>query len=196
MLFIQQSGDPNAIMDQQAEDDAFYAATLREMVALGLDIGRIIHQQVVAHALDSPHSPIPESASHDYDRVFRAVRRGILLAKRLNQPFPERPHTEARHQPRREPDQTNESEAASPEKSDRIDRRDRIDEPEHEDDLGNRPTPEIFNEIREDLGLAPVIRPDAPTMQPVAWVQRNETHDPTQTQGPPPGIEPTGPPDP
>ncbi len=69
MLVVNVPTDPDTILSQQDEDDAFYAAALREMVALGLDIGRIIHQQVVARPSTAPtpqsttNPPSPTTAS-------------------------------------------------------------------------------------------------------------------------------------
>jgi hypothetical protein len=151
MLVVNVPTDPDTILSQQDEDDAFYAAALREMVALGLDIGRIIHQQVVAQALDSPHSPIDDQSSVSYDRIFRAVRRGILLAKHLKKPVPPpKPANQGeahRQIPRKLGDMT-ESQQPSRDKRDRLDTLDPIE------DLENRPPQEIIDQISKDLGLA------------------------------------------
>lgn len=156
MLFIQQTNDPNAVLDQQAEDDAFYAATLREMVAMGLEIGRIIHQQVIAQSLDSPHSQIDDQSSVSYDRVFRAVRRGIMLAKRLKDPEPVRKQAAARRQIARDVGNAIQSQAKSPKDAENLyaGLRDRLDTPDFEEDLENRPIQDIIDDIRKDLGLS------------------------------------------
>ncbi len=161
MLIIQQTSDPSAILDQQAEDDAFYAATLKEMVAMGLEIGRIVHQQVIAQSIDSPHSPIDDQSTVSYDRVFRAVRRGIMLAKRLSQPEPVRKQAAARRQVARDVGNAIQSQAKSPKDAENLyaDLRDRLDTPDFEEDLENRPIQDIIDEIRKDLGLkTPVAR--------------------------------------
>jgi hypothetical protein len=157
MLIIQQTSDPSAILDQQAEDDAFYAAALKEMVAMGLEIGRIVHQQVIAQSIDSPHSPIDDQSTVSYDRVFRAVRRGIMLAKRLKDPEPVRKQAAARRQVARDVGNAIKSQAKSPKDAENLyaDLRDRLDTPDFEEDLENRPIQDIIDEIRKDLGLKP-----------------------------------------
>jgi hypothetical protein len=155
MQFVETINDPEAIAAQQAADNEFYAHAIREMVALGLDMGRIIHQQVVAQAIDRPHSPIDEQCTADYDRVFRAMRRGVLLAKRLQQPpTPPRSQPQPQPQPQPEPRPRQPTEPSRPERA-CTDKQDRLDKAEQAEELDARPIPELLDEIRKDLGLPP-----------------------------------------
>jgi hypothetical protein len=152
MLFIDVSNNPDAILDQQAIDDEFYAAALRELVSIGLDVTRIVHQQIVAHSIDSPHSPVPEATSLAYERVTRAARRAIMLAKRHNaipretpglRPKPAAPPTRAAQEAAQEAAK----DAENPDRPDRPEPPDRLDE------LDDRPTIELINELRQDLSI-------------------------------------------
>jgi hypothetical protein len=151
MLFIDVSNNPDAILDQQAIDDEFYAAALRELVSIGLDVTRIIHQQIVAHSIDSPHSPVPEATSLAYERVTRAARRAIMLAKRHN--------AIPRETPGRRPNPN--TAAAAPTRAakeaakdaENPDRPDRPEPPDRLDELDDRPTIELINELRQDLSI-------------------------------------------
>jgi hypothetical protein len=152
MLFIDVSNNPDAILDQQAIDDEFYAAALRELVSIGLDVTRIIHQQIVAHSLDSPHSPVPEATSLAYERVTRAARRAIMLAKRHNaipRDIPGR-----RPKPGAAPAKTAPKDAGKD--AEHPDRPDRPESPDRLDELDDRPTIELINELRQELGHPPI----------------------------------------
>lgn len=174
MMFADQISNTEATRDQQDADNDFYAAALKEMVGLGIDVARIIHQQIVAQAIDSPHTPVGESASLAFERVSRAIRRTIMLARRLQQQAPLRhattgeptsseAETNAKSTTRelvepREPGERPER-SERPERPEPLDQPDSPDSPDRLEDFGDHPTHHIFAEIRKDLGLPPIVPP-------------------------------------
>ena len=151
---------------QQAEDTQFYRQVLHDLINMGTDLARILHTQTVAHAQAalkdcSPPEPLPDHTI-PFDRIARAVRRSIALARTLNQPAaPARTPAQDRAAARRRilrqvedtihrtptPD-TGTAEALNAEL------RDRLDAPDLDDDLATRPVADIIKDICRDLGLS------------------------------------------
>ena len=190
MFFVETLNDPDAVLAQQAADNEFYAAALREMIALGVEIGRIIHQQVVAQSIDSPHAMIDDQHAVAFERVFRAVRRGILLAQRLNEPAKpaQQLAKQLAKQPAQHPAAPRDTTRQDPRETNRTDPRDRMDTLDKVEELEDRPTAELLEQIREDLApyANTLTRPDAP---------RSPPHQPSATpQAPVPPPQATSPP--
>ena len=166
MIFVETGPD-----DQTDVDNEFFTAALKEMVSLGIDITRIIHQQVVAQSIDSPHNPIPEATSLAFERVSRAVRRSIMLAKKLRDPKPSPSPALAgatRGEGGARKRETNAQKDQDP--------RDRPDSPDRLETLEDRPILELINEIRKDLNLPPLpppgnVRDEAPADRSEAALQ-------------------------
>ncbi len=194
MFFVEPPTNPDEIRAQQAaqraEDDAFFVQALKEIVRLGVDIIQIIHQQVVAQSLDSPHSPIDKASAQAYDNVTRAVRRTVLLARHILKGDPE-------PKPRQTPPRP-QILSDAPEKRERrdTDRLDRLDTLDSIEDLKNRPAQDVLNELRNDIGLAPDPSPTPETQAPSRVQCPSALHQPNK-QNPPLPIappDPTGPP--
>ena len=183
MIFRTVSTDPDH--DEQAEDALFYRDTLQELVHVGTTLARLLQTQAIADAQAAvqgraPSTPLADHAA-TFDRISRAVRRTITLARSLNEPVapartPAQPRADARKPtlPEAGQDAAGHPAAAAgrddaeapctglrdrPEAPDRdpLDR-DRPERPDRdvldrdEDDTG-RPPAAVIAGIRRDLGL-------------------------------------------
>ena len=181
---------------QQAEDAQLYRHVLHGLLHIGTDLARLLHQQAVAHAQAAMQDPAPPGPSTDqataFDRIARAIRRTITLARSLNEPLAPAPDRTARpgaaartptlHEtgqgaaghpsatPAATPGRDDSADASSadlhghPEVPDR-DAPDRDEDDRDEDDTGCPPAA-VIAEIRRDLGLD--TSPGAG-----AWTRRN-----------------------
>ena len=163
--------DPN----QQAEDAQFYRHVLHDFINIGTGLARLLPQQAAAHPQPQPEPdhpappPSPEAvitATIAFDRLARAVRRCIALARIVAQPpapakHPARHRTAARKQIIRKiedliqrPSSTT-GEALDPECAEALHAEllDRMDAPDLDDDVTSRPVADIIREITRDLGL-------------------------------------------
>ena len=154
---------------------------LDDLVTMGTSLARLLHAQAVrqAEAVQAavPPHPIPHASYEPpattlvtlataFDRIARAVRRCIALARRLDEPVratpnPAQHRTAARKQVIRAVEDTIHRTAPDDAVSggDRAESlnaelRDRLDDPDLDWDLTHRPIPDIIAEIRRDLGLA------------------------------------------
>ncbi len=135
-------------------EPARHAALLDELVVLGTDLARQIH------AAAGTTLPL-DGAAAAFDRVARAVRRTVALARRLDAPAPTRPdtRTEARKRIIRGVEDTIERVAAlSPAVGAERDAlvaefAERLDDPALEEEIDHRPAAEIIADICHDLGL-------------------------------------------
>ena len=89
MILRQVSTDPDH--DEQAEDALFYRDALQELVQIGTDLARLVHQNATAQAEAAmrnltPCAP-PTVHAAAFDRIARAVRRTIALARSLYEPL-------------------------------------------------------------------------------------------------------------
>ena len=158
--------EPTDAADRQAEDAEYYRRVLHEFIEMGAELARLFVQD--AKAVVEPKQPhagmgaVPSAGAGPaiaiaFDRVARAVRRSIMLARQLDQPVPA---AESRRQAarnrviravedaaRREPDRDG---------ADSLDaeRRERMELPEQGDDIDHQSIDEIFADICRDLGLA------------------------------------------
>jgi len=190
---------------QQAADAPYYRQVLHDLIDMGTDLARLLHQQASAQAAQrttppsAPQSPAPQpapppapdalipdplvSTAAAFDRIARAVRRSIALARSLAAPVPPardpaQHRAAARKRILREVEdaiqrtapasgQTAPSHAApngsDADASDAADDsaealtaelHDRLDAPDLDDDISRRPIADIITEICRDLGLA------------------------------------------
>ena len=86
---------------QQAEDTQLYRHILHKLLHIGTDLANILHGQAIAHAHAAMQHPTPPKPSMDpataFDRIARAIRRTITLARSLNEPLAPAPDHTARH---------------------------------------------------------------------------------------------------
>ena len=156
---------------QQDADAAFYRDALHGLITVGTSLARLLPQQAAAPASPPATGPQPApapdaapaiAAAIAFDRISRAVRRCIALARSLAHPVPPPPdparqRAAARKQVIREVEDRI-GRACNP-GSDAADAltaelHDRLDEPDLDDDLTARPVAEVIAEICRDLGLA------------------------------------------
>ena len=169
---------PQAAPSPHAADAQAYIQVLQDLITMGADLARLVHHQATAHA-QPPAPPAPAvspepliSLTAAFDRIARAIRRSITLARTLAdpiQPAPDlaQPRAAARRRILREVEdaiQRTANDAAPPDAGRTADLtaelHDRLDAPDLDDDLATRPIPDIITEICRDLGLA--ARPGPP----------------------------------
>jgi len=149
-----------------SEDDAYYRAVLHDLIDRGADLARRLHERAAGPAgadadVDAAGSPDPTIA---FDRVARAIRRTIALAR----------HIAANPAPAARPGQSHADTRADTrarlirgvEDAIHSQRRggdaeplyaelgERLEDPALEFDLAHRPVAEIIEEIARDLGVA------------------------------------------
>ncbi len=174
-----------------AADTHYYRQVLHELIDMGTGFARLLHQQATtpAHAApqDSASQPAPTPAPDTaitvalaaaFDRIARAVRRSIALARSLADPVPPardpaQHRAAARKRILREVEDVIQrtapgsdhaaSDDADADAADFDDAsadallaelHDRLDAPDLDDDISNRPVADIITEICRDLGLA------------------------------------------
>ena len=169
----------------QPADPHGYREVLHDLITMGAGFARLLHGQAAAQA--QPAQPAAASAhqgtdpqpapdalirlSAAFDRTARAVRRGILLARSLDQPVqpaplqpapdPAAPRAAARRRILRDvEDAIQRTGRGASDGHDRAETlqaelRDRLDAPDLDWDISTRPIADIISEICRDLGLAP-----------------------------------------
>jgi hypothetical protein len=171
--------EPHTIPGPQAEDDQFYHEILHGLIEVGAELVRHLPQQAAAQAQAPQQHPAPQPApapapSSDavaslaiaYDRISRAVRRCIALARSLNDPAqpPKHPapdRTAARKHILRAVEDTLQRQDYDDSYRDcdstealHAELLDRMDTPDLDRDIESRPIDDIIKDILRDLGLA------------------------------------------
>jgi hypothetical protein len=171
-----QSTEPNQPNRQQAESTGFYLQVLHELINMGTDLARAVHQQATAEpaAGAAPTSAATPDSTIAFDRIARTIRRTIALARHVAEPLPERAarpditshdaaqhRTAARKQIIRAVEDAIESKVhgaacMDEEEADglRAELMDRLDGPDLDHFDLNRPVADHIADIRRDLGLA------------------------------------------
>ena len=149
---------PAALADGIGDADvARYLAVLHELLDIGTAIARTVHREMLAEAASwRPGKPAGRNYVAAFDVISRAIRRTIMLSMKLAEL-----RAAARAVPERKAapvlrvvaDEA--GEAARP----RAETRERLDRPDWNERLEDRPVGEIIDGIRRDLGLAPVAQP-------------------------------------
>lgn len=150
---------------QSAEDAAYYRRVLHELIDMGLDMVRLVHGEAKAKAtepsLEVEAGPAVADGSVAFDRLARAVRRTVALARRLEEPVrgvgdgaPRR--LAARRQILRAVEDVIQREAVDQDEEDGLNGElyERLDAPELDDEIDCRPVAEIVADICRDLGIA------------------------------------------
>jgi hypothetical protein len=144
-----------------AQHVPYYIRVLHEMIEIGVDLTRLVHQQAKAEVeAVAPRSEPAADFTAAFERMSRTVRRTIMLAHKLAQPVaasaqPGRNREAARKQIIRQVEDAIQRDAPR----DRVDSLhaeflERLDSPDLEDDIDQRPIDEIIADIRRDLGIA------------------------------------------
>jgi hypothetical protein len=157
----QAAAEPETIAGQQTEETQDYRAALHDLIGMGMDLARLVHRQVKSQAEATPDTAPDPELIIAFERISRAVRRSILLSRKLAEPIaPAAEHatqhrTAARRRIIRQVEDTIQcfgDAAEAP--SLHADLRDRLDGPELDDDIDNRPVADIIADICRDFGLA------------------------------------------
>lgn len=120
---------------------------LDELVDMAMDLARAVHRTATADA----GTPPGEAAVASFDRLARAVRRTVLLRRKLDE-WPTR--AQARRQLiRGVEDRIQRSTRGAQAETLRAELAERLDSPELADELGHRPTEAVIADICRDLGL-------------------------------------------
>ncbi len=167
----------------QAADPRGHGKALDAVVSMATDIARVLHGQIMAqaaqppqptaaapHVTDAQPAPLPARGAlittvAAFDQIARAIRRSIALAQSLDAPKqqqPASPPAQDRTTARRRIIRAIEDVIQRPPDNDECDDaevllsdfRERMDTPDLDDDIANRPAEDIIKEILRDLGLA------------------------------------------
>ncbi len=146
-----------------AEDTAYYRRVLHELIDMGLDMARLVHGRAKAQAevaevtVEQPGVEVADG-SVAFDRLARAVRRTVALARRLEEPVRDgvKRRLTARRQVLRAVEDVIQREAVDQDEEDGLNGElyERLDAPELDDELDCRPVAEIVADICRDLGIA------------------------------------------
>ena len=132
------------------EHDAFYREVLHELIEMGTELARSVHREATADV-----APAVDLTAR-FERACRCVRRSILLARSLD--LPARVRAGRRVAARRQVIRAVEDRIDDAEEGAEADRLheellERLERPELDEDLADRPVEEVIREICRDLGL-------------------------------------------
>ncbi len=161
---------------QQAVDAHGYHQVLHDLINMGTDLARLLHGQAAAQAAQQAAQqatgqpappPAPDaliSIAAAFDRIARAVRRSIALARSLDAIQPANDPAQHRAAARKRIlravedsiQRTAQDDGPGSAEAEALaaELHDRLDAPDLDDDIGSRPVADIITEICRDLGLA------------------------------------------
>jgi hypothetical protein len=142
-----------------ADDREACRASVRELMEMGMDLARLVHAQARTQ-LDTPPAPDAGPAPDGtvaFDRIARAVRRTAMLLQRLNEPaasLGEQQRAAARRRIIRGMEDRIQRNVG-PAEADRMyaELMERMDSPDLEDELLDRPVADIILDIARDFGI-------------------------------------------
>ena len=204
--------NPTPDPGQQAEDAQYYRQVLHDVIGMATDLARTLHAQATTPPRPTPAQAPPNTIeiAAAFDRIARAIRRSITLARHLNDPIKPAPdpahhRAAARAQVIRTVEDRIHRAAHEGDRAESLtaELRDRLDGPDLDDDLATRPTPDIIAEICRDLGLAALPGTDPWKRRTPADIRmlctraaatnRPEPLPTPSTPNPPPGAAPSKP---
>ena len=134
----------------------FYRGILHGLIQGGADYANMLHMQAKARFEAAPETAEITKGATVYDDISRSVRRGILMAQRLDKPVRSRAsqHQSAVRQIIRAVEDCIQRHADDKEaEALQLELLDRLDSPDLADDIDSRPVADIIKEICRDLGL-------------------------------------------
>ena len=165
--------EPADRANQRDEDAQYYRGILQELIEMAADIARAVHRQATAETGNAPSTeqaakpaaaPTPDPTIA-FDRIARTLRRTIALARKLSDPARPAPSERAaaqaaerrlaaRKQIIREVEDTIQRRSNGAEaEALHSEFYERLDDPELDDDLDQRPVAEIIKDICRDFGI-------------------------------------------
>ncbi len=151
------------LASQRDEDAQYYRQVLHELIEIGTDLARAVHRQATsAHSAEAAPAGTPQPDSTiAFDRIARTLRRTIALARKLSEPA--RPASAERSTERRlaarkqiiravEDTIQRRTDGAEAEAL-HAELRERLDDPDLDDDLDQQPIADIIASICRDLGI-------------------------------------------
>ena len=161
------------LSDRRSDDAAYYRGILHALIDMGTDLARMVHEEAKAKAEQAVADQVADAAPATeavpaFERIARTVRRTIRLAQTLDAPVreaglcPEGERVAVRKRIIRVVEDVIQREAEDESAAElHAEFLDRLDRPELEEEIGDRPVDEIIADICRDLGLcaAPGTRP-------------------------------------
>jgi hypothetical protein len=148
---------PPADDAQQAGDAQYYRQILHELIDIGASLARTLQ------ATDATANSANSDPTIAFDRIARAIRRTIVLARYIAEPPPERAsqpghRTAARKRIIRSVEDVIQREAGIHGEAESLHAEllDRLDSPDLDDDIAGRPIADIIADICRDLGLSAI----------------------------------------
>jgi hypothetical protein len=143
------------------EDTKYCRSILRNMLAIGNEIAEILSEEIRFHRDHREPNPGPgpspvQKAATAYADVARAIRRTIMLHEKLGQPPKAHPsRVAARRKIIRDVEDAIESNAPDDEQETlHAEFLERLDRPDLEEEIAERPVADIVTDITRDLGVA------------------------------------------
>ena len=159
-------------LSQRDEDAQYYRQVLHELIEIGTDLARSVHPQAAAEKAEPNNQPNAAPAAAPapdptiaFDRIARTLRRTIALARKLSDPAPlstaeraaagaQQRRLSARKQIIRAVEDTIQRRTKGAEAEDlHAELRERLDAPDLDDDLDQRPVADIIKDICRDFGI-------------------------------------------
>jgi hypothetical protein len=158
--------EPDTAADRRTQDASYYRGILHDLIDRGADLARLVHEQAKTQAESASPDTAPDPAPAidavtAFERIARAVRRSILLAQKLDEPvLAPAAHAPGHRQASRRRiiravEDTIQRHAADHEAASlHAEFLDRLDSPDLDEEIEDRPVAEIIADICRDLGLA------------------------------------------
>ena len=133
-----------------AQNDRFYLSFLHGLLPTGAALAAALPEQAEAKP-----APPARDIAEAFDRISRAMRRTILLARFLAEPPPaaRRPPGMQTTRASEEPLRRSPTPPTDRPDTEQLDDPDRLDTIDRLDDISGRTVPELISEIAHDLGL-------------------------------------------
>jgi hypothetical protein len=152
---------PQSLADQYAEDAQYYRRLLHGVLEIGATLANLLPEQVQSATPSAERVPEIARVAIAFDRIARTIRRTITLARKVAEPIAptaERPDQHRAAARRRIIREVEDVIQRTPQDADaetlHAELLDRLDGPDLDDDIANRPIADIIADICRDLGLA------------------------------------------
>lgn len=158
------------LAEQRAQDAEYYRRVLHNLIDIGNDLAEMVHReaqsqlqtaQPSANGQTIPPAPKPETIKA-FDMAARAVRRTIHLAKKIDEPAKPQSasdsanRTAARKRILRDVEDVIQRKTKEGDEAEHLqaELHERLDDPDLDDEIADRPVVDIIQDICRDLGIA------------------------------------------